>query len=94
MGLVLTIFLPRTATAFFYSALGVSVLLLAGLWGVRCSGADWPRFVPAGAQMQAVLVAGLIALGVVLQMVVMPIKRKVAAQDDAGAKEGQPSHAG
>jgi hypothetical protein len=93
VGLVLTIFLPRIATALFYSTLGVSILLVAGLWGVRCSGADWPRFVPVRTQMQAVLVAGLVALGVVLQTAVMPIKRKVAARDDAGDNDAQPSHA-
>lgn len=93
LGLVLTIFLPRTATAFFYSAVGVSAFLLAGLWGVRHSGVDWLRFLPAKTAMQAVLVAGLVGLGVVLQLVVMPIKKKVAARERAREQDAQPKHA-
>ncbi len=82
-GLALVVMWRRIATVFFYSLLGVSMMLGMGLWAVSMRGGEkggWPRYLPEHTQMQIVLILGMVVLGAMVQWLSLPMKKKVVAR--------------
>ncbi len=94
LGILLTIFWPRFSQILAHSLLGVSLLLIAGLWMLQQRGSGWTGALPARASTQLLVLIGLAALGVLVQWCLMPKAGAVFGTNSPASRTSNYSPAG
>jgi hypothetical protein len=79
---VLMTFFGRIARILHYSLLGTTLVLAMLLWAIQVRKIEWPTFLPGRTDAQIVLVLGMVALGMVVQWQLLPMKRSEPAKSE------------